>query len=85
MPLKILRTKNWNVWNNDNREKVLRDERVAKEEEESKADIARRSEFEKKIELLKAKAKKTPVERIGLPPSNSIITNSQEQPVLLYI
>lgn len=59
MPLKILRHKDWNVWNKENREKVLGDERKHEEEENEKLDYQRRANLEKRRELLKAKAAKT--------------------------
>jgi hypothetical protein len=44
--LVILRHKSWNVWNQDNREKVLRDERLHREEQEQNVDKKRNTKLE---------------------------------------
>jgi hypothetical protein len=50
--LVILPHKSWNVWNRDNREKVLRDERLHKEDENKKLDDVKRLQQEKNLEML---------------------------------
>lgn len=77
MPLKILRQKAWNIWNKENREIILRDERVKKEEEDTKNDLKRKRDFEKKIELLKSKAKTNNIDKIDIPeqPPPKLIKN----------
>jgi hypothetical protein len=52
--LVILPHKSWNVWNQDNREKVLRDERLHREAEESKAAKDRQLLQEQNLELLRS-------------------------------
>lgn len=50
--LVISRHKSWHVWNQDNQEKVLRDERLAREAEEEKNLNEKRRVQEKNLELL---------------------------------
>lgn len=50
--LVILRHKSWHVWNQDNQEKVLRDERLEKEAEEEKNVNEKRKLQEKNLEVL---------------------------------
>lgn len=50
--LVILRHKKWNVWNQDNQEKVLKDERLAREEEQEKFEKERKRTQEKNLEIL---------------------------------
>jgi hypothetical protein len=50
--LKILPKKRWNVWNQDNVEKVLRDERLHKEEVEAAKEKSRNVQSEHIMELL---------------------------------
>lgn len=58
MGLHILRHKSWHVWNQDNRERVLRDERLAKEEEEHKKQRAIEGEQEFRLSQLRKKIKR---------------------------
>lgn len=51
--LVILRHKSWNVWNQDNQEKVLRDERLHRENEEEKRKQEENLLQEKNLEYLK--------------------------------
>ena len=50
--LVILRHKSWHVWNQDNREKVLKDERLHEEEVKRKVDVENRLIQEKTYEVL---------------------------------
>lgn len=50
--LVILRHKSWHVWNQDNQEKVLRDERLAREAEVEKKTEEKQKLQEKNLELL---------------------------------
>jgi len=52
--LVILRHKSWHVWNQDNREKVLRDERLHRESEEAKKAQEDRLIQDKNIEILRS-------------------------------
>lgn len=54
--LVILPHKSWNVWNQDNREKVLRDERKHREEEEAKVAKEKQLLQEQNLELLRSGA-----------------------------
>jgi hypothetical protein len=54
--LVILRHKKWNVWNQDNVEKVLKDERLAREEEEEKLKNEKTRLQEKNFEVLTGKS-----------------------------
>ena len=51
--LVILPHKSWNVWNQDNREKVMRDERIHREAEEAKAEKDKLLVQEQNLELLR--------------------------------
>jgi hypothetical protein len=51
--LVILRHKSWHVWNQDNREKVLRDERLHREAEEAKKELENKSIQKKNMEILR--------------------------------
>ena len=53
--LNILMHKSWNVWNRDNVEKVLRDERLHREEESKKRQRTDEVESESRTQLLRAK------------------------------
>lgn len=55
MPLKILPKKRWNVWNQDNVERVLRDERLAAEAAEAKEKATSVAEHEARIAAMKAR------------------------------
>jgi MoxR-like ATPase len=55
MPLKILSKKRWHVWNQDNVERVLKDERLHREAEEAKQQQTVAAEHESRIAALKAK------------------------------
>eukprot|EP00981_Chlorochromonas_danica_P000182 scaffold49_cov180-Ochromonas_danica.AAC.5 len=52
--LVILPHKSWNVWNQDNRERVLRDERLHREEEEHKAIQAQERARQQNLETLRS-------------------------------
>jgi hypothetical protein len=52
--LVILPHKSWNVWNQDNREKVMRDERLHREAEEAKVEKEKKLLQEQNLELLRA-------------------------------
>lgn len=52
--LVILPHKSWNVWNQDNREKVLRDERLHREAEEAKAAREKQLQQEQNLEQLRS-------------------------------
>eukprot|EP01038_Epipyxis_sp_PR26KG_P005670 gene5670-7827_t len=51
--LVILRHKSWHVWNQDNREKVMRDKRLHEEEKEDKRKKQNISQAEKNLEILR--------------------------------
>jgi hypothetical protein len=53
--LNILKHKSWNVWNRDNIEKVLRDERLNREEEQKKRKRVDETESESRTQVLRAK------------------------------
>lgn len=61
--LVILRHKSWHVWNQDNREKVLKDERLHEEEVKRKVDVENRLIQEKTYEVLSSVSR--PVEEGG--------------------
>lgn len=63
--LVILPHKSWNVWNQDNREKVARDERLHREAEEAKAEKAKLLLQEQNLELLQSE------QGVGLPSNGS--------------
>jgi hypothetical protein len=54
--LVILRHKSWNVWNQDNREKVLRDQRLHQEEVSRKVEQEKKNSQELNLEILKSTA-----------------------------
>ena len=55
--LVILPHKSWNVWNQDNKEKVLRDQRLFNEELQNKADNEKRQSQELNLQILQESAK----------------------------
>lgn len=60
--LVILRHKSWHVWNQDNREKVLKDERLHEEEVKRKVDVENRLIQEKTYEVLSSVSRPVDVE-----------------------
>jgi len=56
--LVILPHKSWNVWNQDNREKVLRDERIQREEAEKMVFEERRNTQQLNMQLLQSESSK---------------------------
>ena len=54
--LVILPHKSWNVWNQDNKEKVLRDKRLFNEELQKKADNEKRQSQELNLQILQESA-----------------------------
>jgi hypothetical protein len=50
--LVISRHKSWHVWNQDNQEKVLKDERLAREQEQENQEKERKRTQEKNLEIL---------------------------------
>ena len=56
--LNILQHKSWNVWNRDNIEKVLKDERELAEKEEKKRAQLMSVESERRTEVLRARRRK---------------------------
>ena len=52
--LVILPHKSWNFWNQDNREKVARDERLHKEAEDAKIEKERQLQQEQNLEILRS-------------------------------
>jgi len=56
--LVILPHKSWNVWNQDNREKVLRDERIQREEAEKMVFDERRNTQQLNMQLLQSESSK---------------------------
>lgn len=59
--LVILRHKKWNVWNQDNQEKVLKDERIAREEEQERHEKERKRTQEKNLEILNGVVSEEPL------------------------
>lgn len=57
--LVILPHKSWNVWNQDNKEKVLRDQRLFNEEIQRKADNEKRQSQEMNLQILQQFATRT--------------------------
>eukprot|EP01035_Chromulina_nebulosa_P067590 gene67590-92584_t len=57
--LVILPHKSWNVWNQDNKEKVLRDQRLFNEELQRKADNEKRQSQEMNLQILQQSATRT--------------------------
>ena len=58
----ILRHKSWHVWNGDNQEKVLRDERIHREKEEAKQSYEKKQIQQKTLEALTHVADNSPNE-----------------------
>ena len=52
--LVILPHKSWNVWNQDNKEKVLKDQRIHNEEVQRKADNERKHFQELNLQILQS-------------------------------
>jgi hypothetical protein len=65
--LNILQHKSWNVWNRDNIEKVLKDERELAEKEEKKRAQLMSVESERRTEMLRARRRKEDVNDAGKP------------------
>ena len=57
--LVILPHKSWNVWNQDNKEKVMRDQRLFNEELQRKADNEKRQSQEMNLQILQQSATST--------------------------
>lgn len=74
--LVILRHKSWHVWNQDNREKVLKDERLHEEEVKRKVDVENRLIQEKTYEVLSSVSR--PVEEGGCTEDGEGVGGSNE-------
>jgi hypothetical protein len=79
--MNLLPTKKWNVWNADNKQKVARDEQEHKEKQEAELSRQRKVESEKRLELLRDRARA----RSGQPakPVEQIVP--QEEPPMEHI
>jgi hypothetical protein len=77
--MNLLPTKSWNVWNAENRQKVLRDEQEHKEKEEAENKRQQLVQSEKRLELLRerARARYGQISNAKTPESKSIIDEEQ--------
>ncbi|GAB5035816.1 Hypothetical protein NocV09_03000280 [Nannochloropsis oceanica] len=68
----ILPKKSWHVWNQDNREKVLRDERLHREEQDERAEQQRTVDREHRLDVLRRR-KRMREERLDQEDDASIV------------
>ena len=80
--LVILRHKSWHVWNQDNREKVLKDERLHEEEVKRKVDVENRLIQEKTYEVLSSVSR--PVEEGDCTEDGVGVGESSNEPFRLF-
>ncbi len=86
MPLKILPKKRWHVWNQDNVERVLRDERLHAEEQEAKVKQQAAAEHEARLETLKARLGLLRAPALARPALMRLCTPAEiEVPMLLQL